>query len=640
MNLELHWIDIGIIALYVVGTVIIGFWISRRASQNMQNYFLGGNTIPWYLLGLSNASGMFDISGTMWMVYLLFIYGLKSVWIPWLWPVFNQVFLMIYLSIWLRRSNVMTGAEWIKFRFGDGRGAELAHIIVVVFALFNVIGFLAYGFVGIGKFAATFLPFQFFEDPTANANTYGLIITAITTLYVVKGGMFSVVFTEVLQFFIMTIACITVGIIAMNKVSPDMLASVTPEGWENIFFGWELKLDWSGIMEAANGKIAADGWNLFTIFFMLMLFKGYLQSAAGPAPNYDMQRVLSAKTPREAAKMSGIVNLVLLIPRYMLVAGLTILALTFFMDELNGMGEAVDFELILPLAIREFLPVGLMGILLAGLLAAFMSTYAATVNAAPAYIVNDIYKKYINSRASDKFYVRLSYLTSVIVVVIGTCFGFITESLNELIQWIVAALYGGYTASNLLKWYWWRFNSYGYFWGMVSGIGTAMLLTIPFESVLHLQEGSMISDALIWLDQLSSLQGFLIILAASLMLSILASLYTKPDDEETLKKFYLQVRPWGFWKPIHQKLLAEYPNLEANKDFGRDMLNVAVGIVWQTALTAAGIFLVLQNWTCLLMALAVILISSFILKVNWYDKMKDWPSEVILEKENLPNTLS
>src|SRR5690606_23740118 len=151
-------------------------------------------------------------SGTMWMVYLLFVYGLKSVWIPWLWPTFNQIFMMVFLSIWLRRSGVMTGAEWIRFRFGDGRGAQLAHLIVVAFALVNVIGFLAYGFIGVGKFTAAFLPWQLSTDPATNANYYGLIITAITTLYVVKGGMFSVVFTEVLQFGIMTVACIWVGI--------------------------------------------------------------------------------------------------------------------------------------------------------------------------------------------------------------------------------------------------------------------------------------------------------------------------------------------------------------------------------------------------------------------------------------------
>ncbi|MDX1674566.1 MAG: hypothetical protein R3314_07230, partial [Longimicrobiales bacterium] len=221
-------LDLAILAGYIAATLWIGFYISKKASRSIRNYFLGGNEIPWYALGVSNASGMFDISGTMWMVYLLFVYGLKSLWIPWLWPVFNQIFLMVYLSIWLRRSGVMTGAEWIRFRFGDGQGAKLAHIIVVVFALFNVVGFLAYGFIGIGKFAAAFLPWQLAADPTLNVNLWGLLITAITTVYVVKGGMFSVVFTEVLQFGIMTIACVWIGIIAMQQVSPEMLDAVIP----------------------------------------------------------------------------------------------------------------------------------------------------------------------------------------------------------------------------------------------------------------------------------------------------------------------------------------------------------------------------------------------------------------------------
>lgn len=646
--MDLHPLDIGIIILYMVGTVLIGFWISRRASSNMKTYFLAGNSIPWYMLGLSNASGMFDISGTMWMVYLLFIYGLKSVWIPWLWPVFNQIFMMVFLSIWLRRSNVMTGAEWIKFRFGTGRGAEMAHLVVIVFALFNVIGFLAYGFLGIGKFAASFLPLDLgqwavdtfattipalasytsTEIATLNTNLYGLAITALTTLYVVKGGMFSVVFTEVLQFIIMTIACIAVGVIAMYQVSPEMLEAVIPAGWKDIFFGWKLDLDWSSLMPTAMDKIAEDGWNLFTIFFMLMLFKGYLQSAAGPAPNYDMQRVLSAKSPKEAAKMSGLVSLVLLIPRYMLITGLTILALVFYMSELNSMGPAVDFELILPFAIREFVPIGLMGLLIAGLLAAFMSTYAATVNAAPAYIVNDIYKRYIRPNASDKTYVRMSYLVSVIVVIIGTLFGLITESLNDIIQWIVAALYGGYTASNLLKWYWWRFNSHGYFWGMVAGIGIALLFTIPFEETFQLQAGTFWGDLLIYMDQLSPLQAFLYILLGSVVACVVATLSTPPDDEEVLKQFYLRVRPWGFWGPIHEKVAAAYPDLAPNKDFWRDMGNVAVGIIWQTALTSIGIFLVIQEWTAMGVAVVIALMTSYWLKTNWYDRMQDWPKEI------------
>ena len=175
--MELHLIDILIILGYLALTVGIGFWISNRASTNIQSYFLGGNEIKWYYLGLSNASGMFDISGTMWMVALLFVYGVKSVWIPWLWPVFNQIFMMVFLSVWLRRSGVMTGAEWIRFRFGEGKGANLSHIIVVLFAVIVVITYVAYGFIGIGKFAAAFLPFELAADPAANEIYYGLLFT-------------------------------------------------------------------------------------------------------------------------------------------------------------------------------------------------------------------------------------------------------------------------------------------------------------------------------------------------------------------------------------------------------------------------------------------------------------------------------
>ena len=163
--MHLHTIDIAIIIAYLCSSVFIGYWVSHRASRDMQAYFLGGNAMPWYVLGISNASGMFDISGTMLLVYWMFIYGLKSVWIPWLWPTFNQIFLMVYLSTWLRRSNVMTGAEWIKTRFGTGRGAQLSHLIVVVYAFVSIIGFFSYGFKGIGKFAATFLPWHLHSEP-------------------------------------------------------------------------------------------------------------------------------------------------------------------------------------------------------------------------------------------------------------------------------------------------------------------------------------------------------------------------------------------------------------------------------------------------------------------------------------------
>ena len=606
--MQLTILDLAIIALYLLLSVGVGIWLSRKASQNMRAYFLGGNQLPWYYLGLSNASGQFDVGGTMWMVYLLFIYGLKSVYIPWLWPAFNQIFLMVFLSLWLRRSGAMTGAEWIRFRFGESKGAVLSHQVIVAFALFVVLGYLAYSFVGVGKFAAGIMPWQLASDAHTNEVLYGLLITAITTIYVVKGGMFGVVITEVIQFFIMTLACIAIGVIAMQQVSPEMLAAVTPDGWMSLGFGKELDLDWSGILDSANQKIIDDGWSLFSVFFMLVLLKGILQSLAGPAPNYDMQRILSARSPVEAAKMSGLVSVVLLFPRYMMITGLTVLALVFFMDGLNAMGPNVDFEAILPFALANYIPAGLLGLVLAGLLATFMSTFAATVNAAPAYVVNDIYKRYINANASPKTYVRLSYAVSLIFVVLGTVIGLFVPSLNDFIIWMVSALYGGYTAANILKWYWWRFNGAAYFAGMLAGI----LAAIPVMFI-----------------NVSPLYAFPALFILCLLVCVVTALLTPPDDMTVLKNFYAKTRPWGFWQPVYAALKADDPMVTPNTHFLRDMANCAVGLLWHTALTAAPIFLVIKQWPELIAAFTVIAIASIYLYFFWYTKLQNQPDHAI-----------
>jgi solute:Na+ symporter, SSS family len=583
----------------------------------MKAYFLGGNTMPWYVLGVSNASGMFDISGTMLLVYWMFVYGLKSVWIPWLWPTFNQIFLMVFLSAWLRRSNVMTGAEWIETRFGKGRGAQLAHIIVVVYAFVSIIGFFSYGFKGIGKFAANFLPWNL------SPNQYALVLIAITTIYVVKGGMFSVVVTEVLQFCILSVASFAVGIIAVARVAPGVLARCVPAGWDNVFFGWHLNMDWSKLLPSATAKIGDDGYGLFGFFVMALLFKGVLISAAGPAPNYDMQRVLSCKNPREASMMSGWVNVVLTFPRYFLITGLTILALAFYSDQIRAMGTHMDFEAVLPLALGRFVPAGLLGFLIAGLLAAYMSNFAATVNAAPPYFVNDIYKRFINPNASPRTYVRLSYLSSFVVVVLGTAIGWYVASVNDVVIWIVSGLWGGYTASNVLKWYWWRFNGYGYFWGMVSGISASLSIpsimarTPVLQAFAH--QHSLNLDVSL---------GFGLVLVIGLIGCVAGTLLTKAEDEAVLKEFYRRVRPWGFWGPVLQMVRKDDPAFEPNRDFYRDMFNVAVGIVWQVALVVLPIYIVIQQFGRAAIAFAVVALTTVLLKLTWYNHLKSMETRV------------
>ena len=603
MGLEI--LDFIIILSYFILVLIVGFMLSSKARKNLDQYFLGGNKIKWYLLGLSNASGMFDISGVMWTVTILFIYGLKSAWIPWLWPVWNQVFVMVFLAVWIRRSNVMTGASWILTRF-SGAGGQLSKNIIIVFAVVSAIGFIAYFFEGIGKFCDSILPWNlaFSSDliSISSENMYALIIVGITTVYTLRGGMMSVVATEVFQYVIMTISSIIIAVIAYNAVTYDQISNVVPGGWENLFFGWTMDLDWSQTLPQLNEKIKTDGFEIIGALFMMMLFKGFFSSLAGPVPGYDMQRLLSAKNPYEAAKMSGFTILVLFSPRYLMIAAFAVLALVFLTPELSNMSQ-IDFETILPYSISKFVPVGLKGLLLAGLLAAFMGTFAAVINAAPAYIANDLLKNNLLPNKSEKTYVKYGYLSSLLLVIIGVIFGFFASSLNSITLWITASLFGGYTAANVLKWIWWRFNGYGYFWGMLIGLIASTIKLLFFSS---------------WID----IYFFPIIFICSILGCLFGSLLTPPDDMEKLKSFYKSVKPWGFWKPVFEEIKKTDKNFTKNKNFGRDMFNVFVGIIWQMSLVVWPMYLLIKKWDGFMISIAVVIITTLLLKKFWYDNLK------------------
>jgi len=165
-----------------------------------------------------------------------------------------------------------------------------------------------------------------------------------------------------------------------------------------------------------------------------------------------------------------------------MITGIAVLGLVYFSPEVKEMlavDGKFDFEKILPHVIAGYVPVGLVGILLAGLLAAFMSTFDSTINAGAAYIVNDVYKRYISPNSSQKTFVRLGYASTITLLVIGILVGLRMQSIDKITKWIAAALYGGYVIPNLLKWHWWRFNGYGYFAGMIAGVGSGLSLVRP-----------------------------------------------------------------------------------------------------------------------------------------------------------------
>ena len=618
-------IDISIIVIYIAITLFVGIWVSKKASEGLDSYFLGGNSIKWYFLGLSNGSGMFDVSGTAWMVGILFLYGAKSFMFMWMWPIWNQIFIMMFLAVWIRRSKVMTGSEWILTRFGDDKAGRASHIIVAIFAIVASVGFIAYFFEGVGKFMTIILPWDatFMIDDLVlltSAQSYASIIILLTTIYTIKGGMYSVVATEVLQYVIMVIAGILIAGYTFFAFSDLEVSSIITEEWKNVFFGWELGEHWEGNYKAFNDLIDSEGYKMFGAFIGMSLFKGFFASIAGPTPGFDMQRILSTKTIKEAAYMSGFTGLILYAPRYLLIAGIVVIAIVVLGPEyaLNGNLSGNELELLLPKVINFHVPVGIKGLLLAGLLAAFMSTFSAFVNAGPAYIVNDIYKKYFKPVAEPKHYIKASYIASFLVVGLGVFMGFFADSINSLTLWITSALYGGYVAANFLKWIWWRFNGWGYFWGMLSGLIIASTQYFLEQNKDNLGEGSFFYD----LISIPAIYLFPIIFGFSLLGSFLGTYLTKPTDMNTLKSFYKNVKPWGWWGPVYKALKEEDSQFTKNNDFWLDMFNVIIGVIWQSSMILLPIYFVFRDYPKTGIVLAVFIITSFILKFTWLDRVK------------------
>ena len=345
-----------------------------------------------------------------------------------------------------------------------------------------------------------------------------------------------------------------------------------------------------------------DGYVFFGFFVAMLLLKGVLVSMAGPTPNYAIQHILSTRSPREAALENLMMALVSLAPRFLMIGGIAVIGITFFSPELKAMGAKVDFEKILPAVVSQYLPIGAKGVILAALLAAFMSTFVSTVNSGVAYIVNDIHKRYIKSDGAPKYYVRLAYIWSVVVILAGIGFGYSTTNVHSVTRWLVSALVPAFVIPNVLKWHWWRFNGHGFWAGMAGGTAAALILPVVAPQLHE-----------VWL--------FLGVLGVSAVASIVGCLLTPPEPDEVLKSFYRTVRPWGFWKPILERCREETPSLQPNRDCLRDWFNVLAGIVWQIAMVAAPIYLVLRQWGRVWLWVGVFAALCVVLKFTWYDRL-------------------
>ena len=198
----------------------------------------------------------------------------------------------------------------------------------------------------------------------------------------------------------------------------------------------------------------------------------------------------------------------------------------------------------------------------------------------------------------------LNYGSGIVTVVVSIILGFFVKDINSVMQWIVSALWGGYVVSNILKWYWWRFNGSGYFWGMLSGIVPAVFFPILFPDTLELYL-------------------FPLLLLITTIGSVVGTYLEPATDTAILVDFYKKTHPWGFWKPILAEVRKEDPNFQPNKNFKMDMFNVGIGIIAQTLLVIMPLYLVLHQFNELWISTAVLVVTLVILKKTWWNKLKE-----------------
>lgn len=594
-------IDIGVIVFYFVAVIVAGFWFQARAARGLDSYFLGGKSIHWLALAISGASSNFDVTGTMWIVTLIGLFGFKSMWNHWMWGFLMGAFFMSFMGKWVRRSGVITGAEWMITRFGNQREGRTARYAYALMAVVTLAAFLGYGFEGIGKFVSVYFP--------AYPQTSAAVIFAVTTLYVLLGGLYSVVVTDIIQTVILTSASIVIAVLAYVQLSPQTLARL-PEHWNSLAPAWRLE-------DAAALPASYQGYELFGALVLVWVLKGLLLNFGGPAQMSDFQRFLAARDPRDAA-LVGAGWSVFLIVRWAMATGIALLAIS------AGTGYVADPEKFMPVVLQNYMPVGFRGLVIAGLLAAFMASFSAMVNAGASYIVRDFWQPLVFPKAGPRHQIVASYVATLALVAVGIVIGLQADSIRQVFDWIMMALGAAFAVPNVLRWYWWRINGWGYAFGTFTGLLAA--LVVPFGPKLAAWLTSAVPAVanvpllVSWLENIQlAYVSFPSVLVISLVGTLAATWLTRPTDEDILVTFYRNVRPFGCWGKIRQKAqLSQHEQHDKSENAALALLNTLLGAIAILGVYLGPMYLVGHWHREAALAAGIALAAMIVLYFTWY----------------------
>ncbi len=426
-----------------------------------------------------------------------------------------------------------------------------------------------------------------------------LLMIVLAMIYTVASGLYGVVWTDVFQgvlifgaiIYVCAVAFFTFDLPEVFNVSVPlsgieggfMSIQTTKEAWTSMIPNWTLDMP---------AESAYSIYNLFGIAILFYLIKVTIEGSGGTS-QYMIQRFFASRSDRE----SGLLSLFwtfLLSFRWPFIAAIAMMGVVLGMQQ----GIVQDPETVLPAVINNLVPMGIKGLLVAGLMAAAMSTFDSTVNAGAAYWVKDIYQTYINPKASKKSLMIHSRVSSVIIVILGLGFMLLIKNINEIWGWITSSLGAGLLIPTLARWYWWRMNGYGFAAGTVAGMAAAVLQRI-------------------FLPDIPEYFAFMIATSASLLGMIIGTYAAKPTDEKVLFEFYKRTRPFGFWGPIRKKIPADTME-QINVENKRDIKSTFMAVPWQVVLFLSGMAVILKRWDELLWLGLLLIVLSIGLYFSWY----------------------
>lgn len=571
-------IDWLIILVYFLLTMGIGLYLSREASKSLVDFFVSGRSLPWWLAGTSMAATTFSIDTPLYVCGIVATRGIAGNWEWWSFGVSHIVLIYIFSRLW-RRSEIVTDAQLTEIRYGGKTAAVLRATKAFLFAVpINCIG-IGYAMLAMVKVVDAL---QIWQDlgfaAENNLKMWTVVgISIVVLIYCGFAGLWGVVVTDFFQFLLAILGAVVVAFIAVNHVGGihQLIPQIQKTTDLDVlsFFPVSSGDGFLGLKWTDTAGITASTFSAY----MFVQWWSFRRSDGG---GEFIQRLAASKDEAEAEKSSWCFNILNYIIRTWpwIVVGLVAIAVY---------PELEDPELAYPKLMLDFLPPAMLGLVVASLIAAFMSTVSTSINWGASYLTNDLYLRFFKQDATQSELVLVGRIASILVTVLGAIAAFYAEDVRTVFRFVIA-IGTGPGLVLILRWFWWRINAAAELAAMVGGFFMGLITSIP-----QFNENSIFADFGIRLI-------FISLVTALLWLSVM--FLTPPESDETLDEFYRRVRPGGGgWKRQQKRT-----GIPPAQDLANDLLKVvaAVLLLFGTMLATGG-FLLLQpltGWISLIIA--------------------------------------